>query len=1010
MLLDSELEDITIEEKKRLIGRLKLSLAIIENRKLGQLEAEDPFPSSFQVYRWTFNGPNGLPDDFPVVHIPKANPNVTDGEDSDAFELQQHSPAIDNWSVADLRKLEISLNEHRVAVSLLQNQEVENHKTPHSNSLIEQAKPSSSAKNQSRAYHRVRSRLFQAIKDKTGHHDIPRSNPLISYPGPPYSFAWTFSPEYPRFPKIKGGISRWNRDQFHECEHALDSGYLTVRDLTNTMSPETETNREENHTQLVGGDISNLEDSCSTADLPSFVGSEATKAQQSNSLLRSHGSQLENSLVGIMTPNGEEYGNRPQPHRDDVPCHGVVVNALRIQINKVLENAKELEMSWNQRQSEKIESLQRELRDAYLQIENQTEELRARMANDQRDVAVLIAKARKEGEHSGRASAIQDMDKDRDGLLVTLRTHYLNQIEEARKQSYQDGFQAGSTSGQVLDRASSWQTAASPIGDQYRPTSQSHAMGSDHVQGLTLCSEEASQQILEEQSVRQQPELAHTTTSVDRASPQIEGSPARYDQNGITLSPAGPDDLPEGVDSIIGSLPLNVSQLSLPSESPEHGFEIKTLLRSLALPTVTIPLGVRSFPLSFIQKHIGRIDQTFTKVELWKQQKQAVRWPVLINPDCSHEIHEYPPRLGANGALTSVDGIADCGTIGAVYPVIRKVDIDAYQYIGHYKIIDRKIMPTQSWFALPRYQKTAALSTIRYSQDEGRDFLSKLGINLQKPPHPTYLRNLFESESEPYLRMSWTILQLDRFDTHDYETLVKISEQPNYQDSTSTGHQPVPISKELYDQALPRWIEVSLARYQNSTKFFDKLPLTPSAKELLSDAIRKHADSAGKFGKAYKTPPQIRNLKLYISGLVSELSARHFLGLGFADDVAAILRIFTAVYERFMFHLWHNNLNYQSQQDATTVPTGNSAAVQPPRRVSEGYLRQKRDRPEAQSKVTSPNSRKRRRHTAHGLLANAPIDDETPSIQLGQEILDCTEVKDDSRSDIYDATPPPAEQ
>jgi Domain of unknown function (DUF6697) len=44
-----------------------------------------------------------------------------------------------------------------------------------------------------------------------------------------------------------------------------------------------------------------------------------------------------------------------------------------------------------------------------------------------------------------------------------------------------------------------------------------------------------------------------------------------------------------------------------------------------------------------------------------------------------------------------VQGKPNSGTIEAVYPVILKLQIDKYAYLGHYKVVSRKTVPVQVW-------------------------------------------------------------------------------------------------------------------------------------------------------------------------------------------------------------------------------------------------------------------------------------------------------------------------
>lgn len=73
------------------------------------------------------------------------------------------------------------------------------------------------------------------VETTIGHPIVARTpksiDPRHNDPLPPNSYRWKFSREYPRFPKTKGGISRWPADDMRRCQNALDKGYLAVINL-----------------------------------------------------------------------------------------------------------------------------------------------------------------------------------------------------------------------------------------------------------------------------------------------------------------------------------------------------------------------------------------------------------------------------------------------------------------------------------------------------------------------------------------------------------------------------------------------------------------------------------------------------------------------------------------------------------------------------------------------------------------------------------------------------------
>lgn len=57
--------------------------------------------------------------------------------------------------------------------------------------------------------------------------------------------------------------------------------------------------------------------------------------------------------------------------------------------------------------------------------------------------------------------------------------------------------------------------------------------------------------------------------------------------------------------------------------------------------------------------------------------------------------------MGKHGALTEVHGRENWGEVGEIYPTIwrgpEKSPNASYQYIGHYKVKERVIMPISIW-------------------------------------------------------------------------------------------------------------------------------------------------------------------------------------------------------------------------------------------------------------------------------------------------------------------------
>lgn len=109
-------------------------------------------------------------------------------------------------------------------------------------------------------------------------------------------------------------------------------------------------------------------------------------------------------------------------------------------------------------------------------------------------------------------------------------------------------------------------------------------------------------------------------------------------------------------------------------------------------------------------------------------RKEIVNWPELlkINPDN----HPLSPTLGKNGALTFLDGRAETGVVGSIYPTLLKVTVGVYQYLGHYKVVRHITMPVERWQAFKDEEKLRLVRDIAKSFQWAKDLLSSKGLSI----------------------------------------------------------------------------------------------------------------------------------------------------------------------------------------------------------------------------------------------------------------------------------------
>ncbi|KAG9238694.1 hypothetical protein BJ875DRAFT_492298 [Amylocarpus encephaloides] len=134
---------------------------------------------------------------------------------------------------------------------------------------------------------------------------------------------------------------------------------------------------------------------------------------------------------------------------------------------------------------------------------------------------------------------------------------------------------------------------------------------------------------------------------------------------------------------------------------------------------------------------------------------------------------------------------------------------------------------------------------------------------------------------------------------------------------------PNAISRVLYEEALPYWLEASLTTHASRMDVFRRLSLAPSEEDQVSEGLRQRAQVSGAFETTYKNKRQMRQLKLRIAGWTSELAILYYLPP--APNAKSAIGMFTAIYQKFMFQYWNWKNERLGRQEELSKP---SEAVQ----------------------------------------------------------------------------------
>lgn len=386
----------------------------------------------------------------------------------------------DCWGDETLEKLYRGLADNRVQVEVLS----EDMKPIKSRSPVSTAAGSK----KQRPHERLRDQLIEKIETTIGHPILARTpkaiDPRHDDPLPPNSYKWHFTRKYPRFPKTKGGISRWPAEDMRRCQNALDNGYLVVINLgpsltgaeegstppsrrqeeynddsTSSRDPQEESDEEgeEPVREPVDSDDEEEEEALpdapqNTAEPPNAADAEGdadfnqiantfkeeieeldgeiqTSRQLMGRLVELHGRMFEDSLHLAVQRHTEEqkllWKARHARQKDKLR------DELRLLSGELETNLQELETTLN-----RVSNLEAENKSLASQLAKMKDETTARLAQTKME-------AKKQGEDEGRRKTIDDINSSMEKENSALRRSHLEQVVEVRRESYKQGFDAG---------------------------------------------------------------------------------------------------------------------------------------------------------------------------------------------------------------------------------------------------------------------------------------------------------------------------------------------------------------------------------------------------------------------------------------------------------------------------------------------------------------------------------------------------------------------------------------
>ncbi|KAH6666012.1 hypothetical protein B0J14DRAFT_605109 [Halenospora varia] len=454
-----------LDERQLLVKKLRLRLVILSLE--GASEWEGAFLSthsllqslhycylaerngSYNTLLWTFSSDLG-DDDFPEIRTSKIDWCSGDPVESENLNYQE-IPVIGDWSLACLQTLRRSLQDGRVSVKLsfsrqhsfpLKLKSNERDADYQDSTMASTVPPKNRQRDRRvRTHNRVKSRLASTIEAATGRQiqELSLFNPLVSNPDAPYFFQWQFSDQYPAFPKVTGGISRWNSEQFKACEEALDGGHLSVVD-TRPGPPQPISSRPNiiQASPLTARPWTSKAINSPIAQMQARPTGDVQPSQPCHTMLDDG---LLNSSARIYTNIVAARTNAPSVAEPDRTPSATPRRAIDFSASKV-----HLEQAFATAQNEA--KLAMELDTLRIQLQESNRRLTS-LRNERDDAArkesEAIANAKSDGEAIGRSKAIQDMTNAHDEALIALTRVHREQLEKVRKESYEEGLESAAS-------------------------------------------------------------------------------------------------------------------------------------------------------------------------------------------------------------------------------------------------------------------------------------------------------------------------------------------------------------------------------------------------------------------------------------------------------------------------------------------------------------------------------------------------------------------------------------
>ncbi|KAI9736835.1 MAG: hypothetical protein M1818_005886 [Claussenomyces sp. TS43310] len=676
-----------------------------------------------------------------------------------------------------------------------------------------------------KSYQQLKRRLISFLEAKLGRSITSPSSKSFDirkdYDSKPDCYRWGFTLSYSSFPSV--GISRWSTMDQKKCEKALDQGWLTVTDLRPNTSEDQRGDSTEDSIQynLPAGCLSSRQvaikdpvevaedertDQTSLASTDEataiFEGAENTEdpftvIDNQMAKIRVHASIGSSELATIRASLSASETRTSSQIRE--------IDNLEQNLHRLRkDHLHNLSVGLCLKQKLACASFNLEIEQAILrtQMEEQAAVSTARLSeleNQLRENAGASEAVIAAAQQQARDTILLDMQDDRDaqlrahlakleavrlearaqgkssqlqiiklkGELESLKQNHASQISRAREEGRKEGRDNATSEDEAF------RTLLEEHGVNYgrkaREMKTIYSNWNDIPQNILLAPMLPEGRILGDRTLILLAKLSKEEKDPERASTllQQEVSHRNSQLSAAARNPAVTNaDISRVLATLESSLAVNLAASEASLETTPKGDtgslleELLASLSSVPTPTGSIAHSTQDLPTDFVRKYIGGNDATFARCGLEKRENQIVEWPEMFKINLA--IHENAPTLGQNGALTFVDGRANIGEVGKVYPTLLKKIVGSYQYIGHYRIAKRAIMPVHEWKKLPKEEQFEIASEIEGSV-WGQAALSYKKLSLDLPSSREKRLNkildFFEKPDEPCMRLSWTLLE-----------------------------------------------------------------------------------------------------------------------------------------------------------------------------------------------------------------------------------------------------------